>query len=112
VVRYADELSRTFSALSDPTRRAVLERLVEGPATVSELATSHEVSVPGMLKHLRVLQDARLLRTAKRGRVRSCGLTPRPMRRASRYIDRYRALWEKRFDALEAHLRRMKESES
>jgi DNA-binding transcriptional ArsR family regulator len=106
MVRYSDELSLTFAALADPTRRRVLERLTAGPASVSELATSHDVTVPGMLKHLRVLENAGLLRTAKSGRVRRAGLTPRPMRTAARYIDRYRSHWERRFDALEDYLRK------
>lgn len=111
MVRYEDALSRTFSALSDPTRRAVLERLAAGPASVSDLADACAQSVPGMLKHLRVLEEARLLRTAKHGRVRSCGLRPRAMERAADYIDRFRALWEARFDALDDHLRRIQEDE-
>jgi DNA-binding transcriptional ArsR family regulator len=106
MVRYEDPVSRTFAALSDPMRRQVLERLLRGPASIGELAAPHELTVPGMLKHVRVLEEAGLLRTAKDGRIRRCGLTPAPMRAAARYLDRYRALWERRFDALEELMRR------
>ena len=112
MVKYKDVLSRTFAALADPTRRYVLERLRRGPAAVSELAEPHGLSLPGMLKHVRLLEQAGLLRTTKDGRVRRCGLSPRPLRDASRYLDRYRALWESRFDALAEYLERMKERES
>src|SRR5258705_4045022 len=100
MVRYQDRVSLTFAALSDPTRRRVLSALARGPATVSELAAAHEQSVPGMLKHLRVLREAKLLETAKNGRVRRCGLTPGPMRAASRYLDGFSDLWERRVGPL------------
>ena len=101
MVRYQDPVSLTFAALSDPTRRRVLRALARGPASVSELAAAHEQSVPGMLKHLRVLREARLLETTKSGRVRRCGITPAPMRAAQRYLDGFSDLWERRFDSLE-----------
>jgi DNA-binding transcriptional ArsR family regulator len=100
-------MSLTFAALADPTRRRVLDRLARGPASVTELASAHELSVPGMLKHLRVLEGAALLRTAKDGRVRRCGITPAPMRAAAKYLDEFRNLWEHRFDALADLMRRM-----
>jgi DNA-binding transcriptional ArsR family regulator len=74
---------------------------------VSELAAAHRQSVPGMMKHLRVLRDAKLLETAKNGRVRRCGITPGPMRAAQRYLDRFSDLWERRFDSLEQVVRKM-----
>jgi DNA-binding transcriptional ArsR family regulator len=79
---------------------------VRGPAPVSELAERYRLSVPGMLKHLRVLEAAGVVRTEKDGRVRRCGLTPAPMQAAARYLDRYRELWERRFDALEELMER------
>jgi len=110
MVRYQDPVSLTFAALSDPTRRRVLSALARGPATVSELAAAHEQSVPGMLKHLRVLRQAKLLETAKNGRVRRCGITPGPMRAAQRYLDGFSGLWERRFDSLEQVVRKMEET--
>jgi DNA-binding transcriptional ArsR family regulator len=107
MVKYQDPVSLTFAALSDPTRRRVLSALARGPATVSELAAAHRQSVPGMMKHLRVLRDAKLLETAKNGRVRRCGITPGPMRAAQRYLDRFSDLWERRFDSLEQVVRKM-----
>ena len=107
MVRYQDPVSLTFAALSDPTRRAVLSALAHGPASVSELAAAHELSVPGMLKHLRVLREARLLETEKTGRVRRCGITPAPMRAAQRYLDGFSGLWERRFDSLERVARKL-----
>jgi DNA-binding transcriptional ArsR family regulator len=110
MVRHNDTLGRTFAALADPTRRHVLERLLRGPAPVSELAERHRLSVPGMLKHVRVLEAAGVVRTEKDGRVRRCGLTPAPMQVAARYLDRYRELWERRFDALEELMERRRET--
>jgi DNA-binding transcriptional ArsR family regulator len=110
MVRYEDPVGRTFAALADPTRRQVLERLLRGPASVGELSTRHGVSVPGMLKHVRVLEDAGVVRTEKDGRVRRCGLTPTPLGAAARYLDRYRELWERRFDALEELVQRGRKS--
>ena len=109
MAKYEDRIGLTFLALSDPTRRHVVERLARGPATVSELAAEHDLSLPGMMKHLRVLEDADLLRSAKDGRVRRCVLSARPMRSAWRYLETYRRLWEQRFDALAALLESKKE---
>jgi DNA-binding transcriptional ArsR family regulator len=100
MVKYEDRIGSTFLALSDPTRRHVVARLARGPATVSELASEHDLTLPGMMKHLRVLEAADLLRSMKDGRVRRCALSAAPMRTAWRYLDQYRQLWERRFDAL------------
>jgi|SoiMethySBSTD1v2_1073268.scaffolds.fasta_scaffold174776_4 DNA-binding transcriptional ArsR family regulator len=107
MVRYQDPVSLTFAALSDPTRRGVLSMLARGPATVGELADAHDQSVPGMLKHLRVLENASLLETMKNGRIRRCGIKPAPMRAAQRYLDGFSDLWERRFDSLERVVRKM-----
>ena len=109
MVKYQDPVSLTFAALSDPTRRRVLNALARGPATVSELAAAHEQSVPGMLKHLRVLREAKLLETVKNGRVRRCGIKAGPMRVAQRYLDGFSDLWERRFDSLERVVRKLEE---
>lgn len=97
-------LDSTFGALADPTRRAILERLAQGEATVTELAAPHRMSLPAVSKHLRVLESARLIVRRKDGRVRRCRLAGRPMRDAARWIDRYRTFWEQQLDALGEYL--------
>ncbi len=97
-------LDTTFAALSDPTRRAILSRLAEREASLSELARPFGISLPGVHKHLRVLERAGLVARAKRGRVRRCRLVARPMREAARWIERYRRFWEAQFDVLARHL--------
>jgi DNA-binding transcriptional ArsR family regulator len=104
-------LDRTFAALADPTRREILERLSLGPATISELARPSGISLPGTLKHVRVLEDARLVTTRKRGRVRECRLGPDRMDDATVWMERYRIRWEQRFDRLEAHLQERRRRE-
>lgn len=99
-------LDRTFSALADPTRREILERLSAGPASVSELARPTGLSLPGLLKHIRVLEEADLVATQKRGRIRECRLGPGDMDEATHWIERQRQLWERRFDRLEALVER------
>ena len=103
MVQYSP-LDRTFGALADPTRRAVLERLGAGAATVSELAAPAGISLTGMKKHLRVLQEAGLVRTEKVGRSRRCELAPGRLDEARALIDDYRQMVEQRFDRLEAVL--------
>jgi len=95
-------LDRTFSALSDPTRRAMLDRLSLGPATVSELAAPAGISLPGALKHVRILEEADLVTSEKRGRTRECRLGPAQLEDATAWIERYRSRWERRLDRLEA----------
>lgn len=95
-------LDRTFSALSDPTRRAMLERLSFGPATVSELAGLARISLPGVLKHVRILEEADLVTSEKRGRTRECRVGPAQLEDATLWIERYRSQWERRLDRLEA----------
>ena len=99
------ELSATFAALSDPTRRAILDRLGKHPYTVSELAEPFPISLPAISKHLRVLERAGLISRERDGRTQVCRLRAEPMRRASEWLERYRAFWESRLDALEAHLK-------
>jgi DNA-binding transcriptional ArsR family regulator len=101
-------LDRTFSALSDPTRRDILERLTRGPASVSELARPTGISLPGVLKHVRILEEANLVTTEKRGRTRECRLGPEQMDDATRWIESYRRQWERRLDRLEAIIERTK----
>ena|SRR5437899_3163249 len=99
-------LDAVFAALADPTRRALIERLADGEATVTALAEPFPVSLPAVTKHLRVLEHAGLVSGRKDGRVRRCRLVAEPMRDAAHWIERYRGFWDVRFDALAAHLRR------
>jgi DNA-binding transcriptional ArsR family regulator len=94
-------LDRTFSALSDPTRRDILERLGRGPATLSELARPLDMSLAGVLKHVRVLEGARLVTTERTGRTRKCRLGPERLDDASEWIAMHRVRWERRLDRLE-----------
>jgi DNA-binding transcriptional ArsR family regulator len=104
----SDALDRTFSALSDRTRREMLERLQLGPASITELARGSDISLPGVLKHVRVLEEARLVSTEKKGRIRECRLGPDRMVDVARWIDAQRAVWERRLDRLEAVLEQRK----
>jgi DNA-binding transcriptional ArsR family regulator len=101
-------LDRTFAALSDPTRRDILERLAIAPASISELARPYGISLPGVLKHVRILEEASLVTTEKKGRTRECRLAPEPMLDANAWIEHHRERWERRFDRLEAILERTK----
>src|SRR4051812_15862305 len=101
-------LDRTFSALSDPTRRDILERLTRGPASISELAGPTGISLPGVLKHVRILEEANLVTTEKRGRTRKCRLGPEQMDDATTWIEAQRHRWERRLDRLEAIIERTK----
>jgi DNA-binding transcriptional ArsR family regulator len=107
MVKYSGDLSRTFAALADPTRRQILGRLARGSASVTELAAGRRLSLPAVLKHVRALERAGLICTDKAGRVRRCRLTAtRPLRDAAHWLDAYRELWESRLDRLGEHLRR------
>ena len=97
-------LDVVFVALADPTRRAVVERLRMGPATMTELATPLSASLPALTKHLAVLQRAGLVATVKKGRQRYCSLTAAPMREAAAWLAEYAAYWDERFDALTAYV--------
>ena len=101
-------LDLAFSALSDPTRRAMLERLARGPATVSELAAPTGISLPGTLKHVRILEEAKLVTSEKKGRTRECRLGPDQLDDVTRWIEWYRATWDRRLDRLEAYIEKRK----
>jgi len=104
MVQYQTTLDRTFSALSDPTRRDILERLGSGPATISELAEPFGMSLTGLGKHVRVLEEARLVMTEKVGRTRPCRLGPGQLEDATRWIETHRLRWERRLDRLEGYV--------
>jgi DNA-binding transcriptional ArsR family regulator len=108
MVQYLQSLDGTFSALSDPTRRAILERLGRGSATIGELAEPSGMSLTGLGKHVRVLEEAGLVTTEKVGRTRECQLRPGRLEDATRWIERYRRLWERRLDGLEGYLEKSK----
>jgi DNA-binding transcriptional ArsR family regulator len=95
-----ETLDRVFWALSDATRRGIVERLVQGPASVSELARPHGMSLPGFMKHLRVLEEAGLVLREKEGRVVRCELAAAPMREAHMWLAHYEKFWNGRLDAL------------
>jgi len=97
-------LDRTFEALADPTRRAILARLARGGATVGKLAQPFRVSRPAISKHLRVLERAGLVRRAREGRVNRCELDAAAMRPAAEWIERYREFWMGRLDALKRYV--------
>lgn len=93
-----------FRALADPTRRAVVQRLCLGPATVTELAAPFEMALPSFLQHLRVLETGGLLTTVKRGRTRTCVLRPESLASVTDWLAERRAAWESHADRLEAHV--------
>jgi DNA-binding transcriptional ArsR family regulator len=105
-------LNTTFSALSDPIRRGILQRLARGEATAGELAEPYAVTLPAISRHLRVLEQAGLLARRKSGRVHHCRLNPKPMRQAAVWIEQYRLFWEQRLDALENYLGNMENEET
>ena len=103
----ADQLDRTFAALASPTRRAILARLAEGEASVTELAEPLTVSLPAVSKHLTVLENAELISRGRRAQWRPCRLAPRPLEDAVDWLDSYRQFFEGSYARLEAHLREM-----
>jgi DNA-binding transcriptional ArsR family regulator len=97
-------LDALFQALADPTRRAILERLGRGPASVSDLARPFDMSLPAVVQHLAVLEAAGVVRSEKVGRVRTCQLDPGALSRAEQWINDRRTAWERRLDRLGAYL--------
>jgi DNA-binding transcriptional ArsR family regulator len=97
-------LDHVFHALADPTRRAVLQRLSLGPATVTELAQPFEMALPSFLQHLKVLESGGLIRSRKSGRVRTCQIEPAPLNGAEAWIAQQRNIWEGRLDRLGTYL--------
>jgi len=100
-----DHLSAAFQALADPTRRAILERLADGPAPAGELGEGFDISGPAISRHLKVLEDAGMIRREKKAQQRICHLDPAALKRASDWVDRYRRFWDEKLDALEAFLK-------
>jgi len=106
MVSTTDNLDRTFGALSDATRRAILDRLARGEATVGELSQPFRMSRPAISKHLRVLERAGLVRRARRGRMSPCVLEASALREAARWVDGYRTFWTGQLDALARYIER------
>ncbi|MBJ7610504.1 MAG: helix-turn-helix transcriptional regulator [Candidatus Dormibacteraeota bacterium] len=107
-----DQLSATFAALADPTRRAILARLARGEATVTELAQPFAVSLPAISKHLKVLERAGLIARGRNAQWRPCRLDAEPLGDASQWLERYRTFWETSFDRLDEHLREIQRDDA
>ena len=105
----SSQLDLAFQALADPTRRRIVAQLSRGPASVSELARPLPLSLPAVLQHLQTLEASGLVRSEKKGRVRTCRIEPKALSRAEKWIGEQRALWEDRLDRLEDYLAEMKE---
>ena len=102
-----DQLSRTFAALADPTRRAILARLSTGEATVNQLAEPFDMSLPAVSRHLQVLERAGLISRSREAQWRPARLEAKPLAAASDWIGDYKAFWESSFDALATHLEKL-----
>lgn len=103
-----DPLSATFAALADPTRRAILARLVEGETSVTELAEPFEMTLPAVSKHLKVLERAGLIQRSRHAQWRPCRLAPEPLKAVANWVEEYRRLWEGRLDRLDDYLGELK----
>ena len=106
-----DQLSSTFAALADPTRRAILSRLAGGEAAVTELAEPFDMSLPAVSKHLKVLERAGLIARSRDAQWRPCHLEPAPLKEIADWIGHYREFWEASFDRLDEYLRELKKKE-
>jgi DNA-binding transcriptional ArsR family regulator len=107
-----DPLSATFSALADPTRRAILARLVSGEVSVTKLAEPFEMSMPAISKHLKVLERAGLIARGREAQWRPCRLEAGPLKDVSNWVETYRQFWEESFDRLDVYLAELKKNES
>ena len=106
-----DELSTTFAALADPTRRAILARLVEGECSVTELAEPFTMSLPAVSKHLRVLERAGLIARGREAQWRPCRIEAGPLKQVADWTESYRHIWEQRLNQLENYLQELKDKE-
>src|SRR5882724_7501965 len=108
----ADPLSATFAALADPTRRAILARLLDGSATVKELSAPFAMSGPAVSKHLRVLERAGLIKRGREAQWRPCRLEAAPLKEVAEWADRYRRFWDASYDRLDEYLKQQKEQDN
>jgi DNA-binding transcriptional ArsR family regulator len=106
-----DPLTATFAALADPTRRAILARLAQGEATVTELSAPFDMSMPAISKHLKVLERAGLIERGREAQWRPCRLQAEPLRQVEGWVEQYRRHWEERLDRLEGYLRTLQTPE-
>ena len=106
-----DSLSTTFSALADPTRRAILARLASGETSVTELSEPFEMSMPAISKHLKVLEHAGLIARGREAQWRPCRLEAGPLKDVAHWVEHYRQFWEQSFDRLDEYLRDLKNKE-
>jgi DNA-binding transcriptional ArsR family regulator len=104
-----DQLSTTFAALADPTRRAILARLAQGETSVTELAQPFQMSLPAVSKHLKVLERAGLIKRGRTAQWRPCRLEAEPLKQTAAWIEQYRRFWEESFDRLDDHLREIQQ---
>jgi len=111
MVKYSASLDSTFAALGDATRRTILTTLQRGQASVTELSRPHKISMPAIMKHLRVLEQAGLVSQEKIGRVRMCRLSVAPMQAAADWLSLYRVFWENQLDSLEKFLNQPQQEE-
>ena len=107
-----DQLSTTFAALADPTRRAILSRLAEGEASVTELARPFDLSLPGISKHLKVLQHAGLVRQSRKAQWRPCRLDAARLKEAADWVGEYRQFWDESFERLDEYLATVQKEET
>ena len=107
----SDQLSSTFAALADPTRRAILARLASGECSVTELAEPFEMSMPAVSKHLRVLERAGLIARGREAQWRPCRIEAAPLKQVAEWTEQYRKIWETKFDNLELYLQELKAKE-
>lgn len=107
----ADQLSTTFAALADPTRRAILARLVDGECSVTELAEPFDMSMPAVSKHLRVLERAGLIARGREAQWRPCRIEAGPLKEVADWAEQYRQIWEQRLDRLDAYLQELQQKE-
>jgi len=113
MVNYSNAaLDATFGALADPTRRAILARLARGETTLQDLAAPYPMSLVAVMKHVRVLERAALVRTQKDGRVRRCRFSPQPLKNAAEWIRFYQTFWEQQFESLDKYLTRTPKEKS
>jgi DNA-binding transcriptional ArsR family regulator len=106
-----DQLSSTFAALADPTRRAILARLASGECSVTELATPFAISLPAVSKHLRVLERAGLIARGREAQWRPCRIEAGPLKQVAEWTEPYRRIWETKFDNLELYLQQLNAKE-
>ncbi len=112
MAKYDLQLDRLFHALGDPTRRAILQRLASGQATVTELAAPHDMALPSLMSHIRKLQQAGLVVSTKSGRVRTCALAPNALEPAQDWLSQQRSIWENRLDQFDDYIMTLSKEKS